>query len=305
MPQNPEANPQLDVFLKTCKLFALLAFLAYTGCYLFAKPKVNNENTDNILDNIIEDNNNNNIKNDTVKIEKLVKKIVLQPSSSKLHILEFWKEASMEVYRKNSFCKPGDKLKEKKKTEKRKESDTSMQIYVVGAFVLVMVCIVMDLMDFKGAAKRAKVPLSRKCSLADLTVLKHQRKELVRKDSILETPEEPTSYNQMGTIRKPPPLQRQRSFPLTNPRLQHQFNSTDIPLNPTDSLVRRPSIIPEEARRQSIVLESRRLSLVPDSRRSPIRQLDKRRLSLSLHETRSLDSELIGKKHHIRFVHRH
>lgn len=38
--------------------------------------------------------------------------------------------------------------------------------------------------------KDGKAPLSRKCSLADLTVMKHHRKELIRKDSIMEVPEE-------------------------------------------------------------------------------------------------------------------
>ncbi|XP_050298794.1 uncharacterized protein LOC126737789 isoform X2 [Anthonomus grandis grandis] len=43
--------------------------------------------------------------------------------------------------------------------------------------------------------KGNKGNLSRKCSLADLTVLKHHRKELIRRESVLEQhPEEPGSH---------------------------------------------------------------------------------------------------------------
>lgn len=40
------------------------------------------------------------------------------------------------------------------------------------------------------AKKDGKAPLSRKCSLADLTVMKHHRKEMVRRDSLMDIPEE-------------------------------------------------------------------------------------------------------------------
>lgn len=38
--------------------------------------------------------------------------------------------------------------------------------------------------------KDGKPPLSRKCSLADLTVMKHHRKEMIRRDSMMEVPAE-------------------------------------------------------------------------------------------------------------------
>lgn len=42
----------------------------------------------------------------------------------------------------------------------------------------------------KPTKKDGKPPLSRKCSLADLTVMKHHRKEMIRRDSLMNVPEE-------------------------------------------------------------------------------------------------------------------
>lgn len=44
--------------------------------------------------------------------------------------------------------------------------------------------------------KDGKSSLSRKCSLADLTVMKHHRKEMIRRDSLMEVPEE--RHKQLG-----------------------------------------------------------------------------------------------------------
>lgn len=54
--------------------------------------------------------------------------------------------------------------------------------------------------------KNGKCPLSRKSSLADLTVMKHQRKELIRRESIMEVPEENPRIKQLGRKVSRPPL---------------------------------------------------------------------------------------------------
>jgi hypothetical protein len=54
--------------------------------------------------------------------------------------------------------------------------------------------------------KTTKPPMSRRCSLADLTVLKHNRKELVRRESIMEIPESGGSIKQLGRKVSRPPL---------------------------------------------------------------------------------------------------
>ncbi|KAJ8965109.1 hypothetical protein NQ314_004333 [Rhamnusium bicolor] len=132
--------------------------------------------------------------------------------------------------------------------------------------------------------KNGKNPLSRKCSLADLTVMKHNRKELIRRDSILEVPEESSHLKQLGFI--PPPLHRRCSYPvgphttIANSGLSHDNR-----------------IFSESSRKMSVV-DSRRASVV-DSRKTSVdyrnNSVDERRISVD-------DSP--ERRHH-RLVHRH
>ncbi|KAJ8941620.1 hypothetical protein NQ318_000326, partial [Aromia moschata] len=133
-----------------------------------------------------------------------------------------------------------------------------------------------------------KHPLSRKCSLADLTVMKHQRKELIRRESIMEIPEEGSHTKPPG--RKvsrpplrfaPPPLQRRCSFPVGPNARSFDTQRASIDAANSTEAFRRISIVEEERicqieeRRDSISAQSRRTSI--DSRNV---SFDGRRLSV-------------------------
>ncbi|CAG9767393.1 unnamed protein product [Ceutorhynchus assimilis] len=139
----------------------------------------------------------------------------------------------------------------------------------------------------------SKTLLNRKCSLADLTVLKHHRKELVRRESILESQfEEGDSTQNHFQGSKPFPLLRRCSFPVSLPS-----DGASVQGGFAGSLARRKLSIAEGGRRLSIVNDggSRKLSIVNDE------SILWRRGSLVGGE----DSSPERKVHHSRLVHRH
>lgn len=105
------------------------------------------------------------------------------------------------LYEKHSLCTPEDVHNEAKhripskiasKTSKMNEPRAVMVIYI--AIGLLLTSLGAALLDFFRAKSdqnsadgaKKKHMLTRKCSLADLTVLRHSRKESMRKDSIYD-----------------------------------------------------------------------------------------------------------------------
>ncbi|XP_076258178.1 uncharacterized protein LOC143195140 isoform X2 [Rhynchophorus ferrugineus] len=143
--------------------------------------------------------------------------------------------------------------------------------------------------------KGLKPPLNRKCSLADLTVLKHHRKELVRRESILEHhSEDRDGQHQMAKLQgiRPVPLHRRCSFPVNFPTNDGVITGNGLRRNS-----RKLSMANDLNRRLSIVNDGgRKLSMVTDVLTEDIW----RRGSLISGEDSSPE-----RRHHSRLVHRH
>ncbi|KAL1494018.1 hypothetical protein ABEB36_009691 [Hypothenemus hampei] len=133
--------------------------------------------------------------------------------------------------------------------------------------------------------KGLKAPVNRKCSLADLTVLKHHRKELVRRESVLEQHCEEEEGSRLYDSFKSP-LHRRCSFPVSLP------SSVDS-LSPGPRKSRKLSLSAD--RRLSFINESgRKLSLIPDD-------VDLLRRGSFIQEETSSSPD----RRHSRLVHRH
>ncbi|KAK9752235.1 hypothetical protein QE152_g4449 [Popillia japonica] len=133
------------------------------------------------------------------------------------------KDIIMETFR----CHPDDIEKETQKSTsiwkrirknrpkpKKSETTESMVIYIAVGLLLVSLGAAL-LEVFKNVNQptvKTKPALNRSCSLADLTVMRHNRKELMRRDSMLEgsSLEARNASKQLGR----PSLYRRCSFPV-------------------------------------------------------------------------------------------
>ncbi|KAK9883524.1 hypothetical protein WA026_001700 [Henosepilachna vigintioctopunctata] len=176
--------------------------------------------------------------------------------------------------------------------------------------VLLMVSLVAAFIELYKAKKQAplksKAPLTRKCSLADLTVLKHYRKEKTRRDSVMDSPED---VKQAAYFRRPPPLQRSSSTPaesivenlpyaLFNRSLDSRKGSVVVDNQQFSSYATSEHISGRanlDGRRYSI-LDSRKASIV-DGKLVDRYDSSGRRISVDI----TSSSE---RKHHSRLVHR-
>ncbi|KAG5900160.1 hypothetical protein JTB14_035305 [Gonioctena quinquepunctata] len=143
---------------------------------------------------------------------KVVKRktLIEQPSCARSNMLLILKEICADLMIKHELCTPEDVLNSekhkipiytsKKKLNKEAEVPTIINYALGGILITSLGASLLELYRAKKkpAKKDGKNPLSRKCSLADLTVLKHQRKELLRRDSLMEVPEETLYSRQLG-----------------------------------------------------------------------------------------------------------
>ncbi|XP_066246064.1 uncharacterized protein [Euwallacea similis] len=187
----------------------------------------------------------------------------------------------------------------RKKAAKNNSNDTQNTIVNYVIAIVLLTSLGAALLEFYRAKmcpssgnekKGNKNPTNRKCSLADLTVLKHHRRELMRRESILEQPFEGESGEQYHQGVKPSPLRRRCSFPASLP------SSSDSALvggygGRRNS--RKLSTAGDFGRRLSVVSEGdRKLSMVGDDavwRRGSV-----------IGEDSSPE-----RRHHTRLVHRH
>lgn len=124
--------------------------------------------------------------------------IVLQPSCpiSYIHTI-LLQEMLVDLYFKKEGCLPDDVANIEKHKIPRppvrpnkintNPRGTIVVYFAVGLLLASLGAACLEVFKAKGqTGSKAKAPLTRKCSLADLTVLRHSRKELVRRESILE-----------------------------------------------------------------------------------------------------------------------
>lgn len=126
-----------------------------------------------------------------------IEEIILQPHCKPLSMQITLQIIIMETFR----CHPDDIEKETQKSTsiwkrirknrpkpKKSETTESMVIYIAVGLLLVSLGAAL-LEVFKNVNQptvKTKPALNRSCSLADLTVMRHNRKELMRRDSMLE-----------------------------------------------------------------------------------------------------------------------
>ncbi|KAJ8972426.1 hypothetical protein NQ317_012444 [Molorchus minor] len=131
-----------------------------------------------------------------------------QPSCQKSYIIIILREICSELYTKKELCTPKDYYSrdETKRRDSKFKSNSPKEVqvpaivnYAIGGLLIASVAAaLLELYKAKRPKIAEKNPTSRKCSLADLVVMKHHRKELLRRESILELPEENVLAKQMG-----------------------------------------------------------------------------------------------------------
>ncbi|XP_023311226.1 uncharacterized protein LOC108911579 [Anoplophora glabripennis] len=234
----------------------------------------------------------------TENIVRVEPKIIKQPSCPKSDMLVILDEICSDLVLRNELCTPEDfydKRKHRnprisKKISKNLEPRASIMNYVVGGLLITSLgAALLELYKAKKQVPRrnGKCPLSRKSSLADLTVMKHQRKELIRRESIMELPEESPQSKQLGR-------KRLCSFSVgSNASMSYKDSATVNEEEVTELVSQIPTV------------ETRRFS-VGDSRRPSIleRRISNDYRMMSVEGKRPSIDDSPEKRHH-RLVYRH
>lgn len=178
------------VLIKATVIVLLLYSAAHYSFYS-SEPTENNTT--------IENQANLTVNNSTTNKSRVItRKIILQPSCPISYIHTILQQLLVDLYFKKEGCVPDDVLN----TEKHKiprprprpnkittnPRGTIVVYFAVGLLLASLGAACLEVFKAKGQTdcKSTKAPLTRKCSLADLTVLRHSRKELVRRESVLE-----------------------------------------------------------------------------------------------------------------------
>lgn len=154
--------------------------------------------------------------NETVKSEKKTVLITKQPACPLSYVHVILLDLCKDLIIQNQQCTPEDfhNLEKHKipKNHARSNSTGEPRGTIVGCIAagLLLTSLGAAFVELYKAKSqtpiKSKPPMNRKCSLADLTVLKHNRKELVRRESILEMPENGTTAKPLGRKVSRPPL---------------------------------------------------------------------------------------------------
>lgn len=141
---------------------------------------------------------------------------IKQPSCTISYLNQILSDILDDLYVDRTMCTPKDVTNLKKhrlpkvasKTNKTTEPRAMMVVYIaVGLLLTSLGAAIVELYKAKGQSSvKTKPTLTRKCSLADLTVLKHNRKELMRRDTMWDIPEGRKSSEQFGMKMSRPPL---------------------------------------------------------------------------------------------------
>lgn len=142
------------------------------------------------------------------------RRIQIQPNCTiKEYFDEKLKEISEELYVKKQLCTLNGLHNEEKidvpnlaaTNHKVPEPRGHFVIYIaVGLLLTSLVAAFVDVYKVKGKPSKTKPQLTKRCSLADLTVLRHSRRESMRKDSIVDEQRGPLKL--LGRKVSRPPL---------------------------------------------------------------------------------------------------
>lgn len=196
---NPPANS--EYFLLWAKILITVLFISplihysmYGGDEVKETLVENITKTNNVIASIQE-----NVTTSTITKEVKMR-VVLPPFCPTLSIQTILDQLLEEYILNTTCCSPEDVDNEEKhkipanSARRSTPSDPRANIVSFVTVGFLIVSLVATFLELYKAKKRppakTKAPLTRNCSLADLTILKHQRKELIRRDSILEGHEE-------------------------------------------------------------------------------------------------------------------
>lgn len=202
-------NRSSDTLVIICKVLVIVLFV-YPLLYYTIFNRSSNEVVVNKTEAII------NETEEVIQPNRVNRIVIVQPSCPISELLLVLQDLCYELFLQHHQCTPDDVHNlEKHKLPKipAKNNTTEPRGTIVGAVAagLLLTSLGAAFVELYKAkshtpAKTTKPVMSRKCSLADLTVLKHNRKELVRRESILEIPENGGPLKQLGRKVSRPPL---------------------------------------------------------------------------------------------------
>ncbi|CAH1112172.1 unnamed protein product [Psylliodes chrysocephalus] len=223
--ENP-VNDNFNLVLGLIKIIIVAVCMVPLANYsLRTRTGTNQTETDQIQQLTIEKANQNsievltdNIDKKNIEINPVRKKVKQEPTCSRSYMVVILEEICEELVVNNNYCTPADfgninkhKIPKRiiKNRSKKEAKVPAIVNYAMG--IILMTSVGAALLELYRAKrnpekKDGKNSLSRKCSLADLTVMKHQRKEMVRRESIMEIPEESLFSKQLGRKLSRPPL---------------------------------------------------------------------------------------------------
>lgn len=214
--QNGQPTAPLNeniVFVAVLKVIIVSAFLYPLLHYsVFNKEQINNTNISNTH------NYTETIETIIAEEEVLINPeiVIKQPSCPLSYLNEILKDLCLDLYIKHEQCTPEDinnlekhkmpKIVARNSTPSGEPRGTIVGYVAAGLLLTSLGAAFVELYKAKSQSpvKTKAASMSRKCSLADLTVLKHNRKELVRRESILEMADSNPLKPQGRKVSRPP-----------------------------------------------------------------------------------------------------
>lgn len=198
-----------DRALVTCMVIGILIKVFIVTYCIYPYASVTNEESN---EDVRANGSNESTPNST-KLPR-IKRTIIQPSCPSSYLVEtIFPQLLRDLYIKKEMCRPEDINNPEKhklpkpalrKNETANPRGTIVAYFVVGLLLTSLGAAFLEAFKAKGQSPaKSKTPLTRKCSLADLTVLRHTRKELVRGESLSEAPE---AFKSSGRTLSRPPL---------------------------------------------------------------------------------------------------
>lgn len=205
-----ENSPQTNAFSISLKVLTGLCMVIYMSTLFTNKDK------DVTVASTTPEANQTNVLEIPGNITKRTKSVIIQPSSLKPDELIILDDILKEYVLEKTMCRPEDVTNLKKhkvpkamsKTNKITEPKGMMVVYIaVGLLLTSLGAAFVEVFKAKQQpTTKSKPALARRCSLADLTVLRHNRKEMMRRDSIMDMVDHRGAPKLLGRKVSRPPL---------------------------------------------------------------------------------------------------
>ncbi|XP_022912553.2 uncharacterized protein [Onthophagus taurus] len=211
---------------KTCdKIFVVVYIVCFctVSIYMYS-GKSNNE--------ILNENIN---ENEEVEEKNVINAEIIQESKKidEDFTLNSWKHFLNEYIGNKTKCYFSKEFDEKPKSSEENETVIHISILLLQTSLIWTIVDFVDRYMKRGKKKIEKPPLHRTCSLADMTLMRHQRRESMRKDLSLDA-----RFPSRMIVSEN--INRRCSLPLGGPKDQHKIRKDSIDV--TGSLRRRMTI---------------------------------------------------------------